>query len=600
MTILKTPRPNHFYNSLKGKSSSFIPLIISLIITIIITYLKINVQISIGPQWDAFDFLADAAYFAGQGFGYVDFIRPPLLSFLTSLFFRLGYVSEVTIFAVDGSLFVFGVIGLYLFLKLHFNNIMSFLGTLIFISFPVILLWVGAGYTDVASMSFSIWALYLTVLAVRKNPRFFCLSFPIATLAFLTRFPSAIIIFPMLLYILINREKIKNFRNILIGIFLSLLIMVPVFMFFWKALGNPLAPFLQMFSGTTGTASASRFSYNSDPFFYITNSLYSLINMDFLSSSSWGIKIAFFITEILILYSVLMGIVIYIHKLFKPLNIMSNLKNISKLKKSKITQILAIIVLFLIFIGTLGKISYLFSNLIFLVLCFIIYPLLRNEKLKDLDIDFLFLSLLISYLIFNSFYSIKVCRYFIPMTPAFTYFIVLGLSQFSTKLKFKIRNIRLTSILSILLTLALLFSIGSYLYQLENDPMAHGMNFKIQPTEDWFTFGITSKAFTGELYSENYNTKELKNVTSWLQNNDPNYKNQVIYSDYFWPQLNWYLKTDVRGFSNLDKKDIDAQLKDQNADYYIGMGSDGELKDYIKVSKFKTNFAPVVIYKRDY
>ncbi|MGB9978583.1 glycosyltransferase family 39 protein [Methanobacterium sp.] len=598
---MKIPLLNQFYNHSKERSLSFILLIALIIITVAVTYLKIKVQISIGPQWDAFDFLADAAYFAGQGFGYVDFIRPPLLSFLTSIFFRLGYTSEVSIFAVDGSLFVFGVIGLYLFLKLRFNSIMSFLGALIFISFPVVLLWVGAGYTDVASTSFSIWALYLTVLAVRKNPNFFCLSFPIATLAFLTRFPAAIIIFPMILYILINREKLKNFRTIFIGIFLSFLIMIPVFMFFWNTLGNPLAPFLQMFSGTVSTSSSAvRFAYNPDPFFYVTNSLYSLINMDFLNSSSWGIKITFFIAEILILYSVLMGLVIYIHKILKLLNIKLNLKKILEFKTSKILKISAIIVLFLIFIGTLGKISYLLSDIIFLILCFMFYPLLRHENLNYIDIDFLFLSLLVSYLIFDSFYPIKVCRYFIPMAPAFAYFIILGLSQFSTKLKFKIKNINITSVLSVLLALSLLFSTGSYLYQLENDPMAHGLNFKIQPTDKWFNMGITSKAFTGELYSENYNTKELKNVAEWLKINDPDYKNQLICSDYFWPQLNWYSKTNIKGLSIQDEKYIDTQLKNQSVDYYINMGSDGKLENYIEVAEFKTNFAPVVIYKKNY
>ncbi len=589
---------NHFYNNLKEKSSSIIPLITLIIITIIITYLKINVQISIGPQWDAFDFLADAANFAGQGFGYYDLMRPPLLSFLTSIFFRLGYTSEVTIFAVDGFLFVLGVIGLYLFLKLRFNSIESFLGSLIFISFPVVLLWVGAGYTDIASTSLSIWALYLTVLAVNKNPKFFYLSFPIATLSILTRLPAAIILFPMIFYILINREKLKNFRTIFIGIFVSFLIMIPVFIFFYETLGNPFALFLQNLRATTTTTtttSVARFAYDPNPFFYITNSLYSLINMNLLNNNYLGMNIAFFIAVIMILYSVLIGIFIYIHKILKPLTIKSTLKNILKLEKPKIIIILVIIILFLIFVGTLGKISYLFSEIIFLILCIMLYPFLRHENLKNLDIDFLFLSLLVSYLIFNSFYPIKVCRYLIPMTPAFAYFIILGLSQFSVKLKFKIKRVRITSILSIILTLALLFSIGSYVYQLENDPLSHGLNFNLKPVNQSFQFQIDSKAYNGKLYSENYNTLELKNISIWLKEYDPNYKNKIIYSDYFWPHLSWYLKTNIGGLGN--QKNINDELKKQDVTYYICM-SNVHLKDYFLLTKFKTNFTHIVIYKK--
>lgn len=89
------------------------------------------IQIDIGPVSDSVDFFTNAIIYAGQDSAYSDLIRPPFFSFITSLFVRMGYTSIITVFAVDGGFFVFGVIGFYLLLKTRFNNIESFLGSLI-------------------------------------------------------------------------------------------------------------------------------------------------------------------------------------------------------------------------------------------------------------------------------------------------------------------------------------------------------------------------------------------------------------------------------------------------------------------------------------
>jgi 4-amino-4-deoxy-L-arabinose transferase-like glycosyltransferase len=581
--------------SIFNKKSSILFSVLLIIITTIIIYYKILIQINIGPPWDTFDFLSNAMYFAGQGFGYTDLLRPPFLPFLTSLFFRAGFVSEVTIFAVDGGLYLLGVIGLYLFLKERFENLQSFIGALIFISFPVVILWIGSGYTDVASTSLSIWALYLTVLAVRKNPKFFYLSFTIAILAFLTRFSAAIIIFPMFLYLLINREQIKDFKHIVIGIILSVILLIPVFLFFYKTLGNPFLPFLEMFGGTISRNFAERFAFNSDPFYYFTNSIYSFINMDFLNSNSLWVVITFLLAEIFILYSVLMGIVIYLHKIIKSNKInLKNFKNLLKLKKSKI-NLLASILLLIIFIVTLNKINYLLSDVIFFLLSWIVYNSLKNEDLKFLDLDFLFLSWLTSYLIFNSVFQIKVCRYFIPMAPALAYFMILGWNEFSTKIKFRIKKYHFYSILNVLLVLILLTFTFSFIYQVDHDPISHGENFKVYPDK----FLIKGKPYSGELYFETYKIQELLKVVIWLKDYDPEYKKKIIYSDYFWPHLSWYLKTSVKGIPDKKNKDVNSELVKEGADYYISINNKMNLKDYKEVSEFKTSFGVIIVYARD-
>ncbi len=188
-------------NFLKRHINSIIFLLLLTSIVSLITYYRILVQMEIGPISDSVVFLANALVFAGQGIGYSNLLFPPFFSFILSLFFRLGYVSASTIFAVDGVLFVFGVIGLFLLLKIRFNDLESFLGGLLYATFPIVLIILGLGLSDLASVSFSIWAIYFTVLAVKKDSRFFFLVFPFAMFAFLTRYNLGLLIFPILLFI---------------------------------------------------------------------------------------------------------------------------------------------------------------------------------------------------------------------------------------------------------------------------------------------------------------------------------------------------------------------------------------------------------------
>ena len=98
------------------------PLFILTIITVGITIYLLKVQMRIGvPYWDVFNYLNNATYFAGMGISDV-LSFPPLIPFLTSLFFRLGYLSFNTIFILDGIIFIIGVIGLYLLLKQRFEQ----------------------------------------------------------------------------------------------------------------------------------------------------------------------------------------------------------------------------------------------------------------------------------------------------------------------------------------------------------------------------------------------------------------------------------------------------------------------------------------------
>ena len=359
-------------------------------------------------------FFQTALLLAGKGTGYSDLTRPLVLPFLTSIFFRLGYVSEVTIFAIDGFFLVFGAVGLYLLFKLRFNDLVSFLGGLLFSTFPIVILFSGIGLSDIPSVSFSIWAFYFMILAVKKNSKFFYLSFPFAMIAFLTRYTAGLILFPMLFYILVDRQVIKNLKDIFIGILMSCLVFVPVIAFFYTKFGNPLVSFQSFFSGTENPGAAGNYYYQPDLFYYLHH-LIAYIGL----------------AGLVIIPFIVLGILIY--GFFGLDKIKNGFKQaLCKFDVGKRTirlNILIVLILALLFFLTFAKVHYMASEVIFFVLCITSYKLLERLEIRHMDMNFLFLAWFMAFFIFHSIFVIKDDRYFVTMAPATAYFLVLGLNE---------------------------------------------------------------------------------------------------------------------------------------------------------------------------
>ena len=164
------------------------------------------------------------------------------------------------------------------------------------------------------------------------------------------------------------------------------------------------------------------------------------------------------------------------------------------------------------------------------------------------------------------------------------YFLILGLSEVSERLKFKIKNRNITfPLIAVVLTLILLLSTVSYLpivQQANNDTKILNQNIVL--------------------------------ATEWLTNYDHDYKNKTIYSD-LWPNFSWYLKTyvkmvpvfkdnqsysgGVRRIKLLIQDDIKAfnnYLKGNNADYYFSIRKDLNLTSYKQIKQFGN----VIVYER--
>ena len=561
----KTNRTENFLN--KNVNSITYLILLTLIVSII-TYWRILIQIDMGPGSDSFDFLSNALVFAGQGTGYSDLLRPPFFSFIISLIFRLGYISSSVIFYVDGGLFVFGVIGLFMLLKTRFNDLESFLGGLLYATFPIVLTNLGVGFSDLASVSFTIWTFYFLVLAVKRNSKFFILAFPFAMLAFLTRYNSALIIFPIFLYILINKDKVK-FKNILIGITASFFIIIPLLIFYFEKFGNIIYPFMFFESTSTNiSVSAETLDYNSNIFFFLQKFPYFV-----------GIQ-----GNIILLIVILLILLYLLLKLIRKIQYKKNLFNGFDLKNTRTKiEFIIFVILGIIFLGSFGKIYYMINELLFFAIAYLFYDLIKNIQLKHLNLNIMFFAWFMAFFIFHSIFVIKDNRYFVLMAPPVAYFMILGLSELTNRIKINVKSKNITfPLIVILLTSIILLSTASYL------PL-------IQQTNN-------------NLSSANEN---IELASQWLTSYDTNYKNKIIYAD-TWPNFSWFLKTNVNptpifkdnqsfyegiknyNFNQEDSNAFNNYLTANNAYYYFSVHQGLNLTSYRVIKQFGN----VSIYKR--
>lgn len=551
------------------KYSSYIVLVTLILVVSLITYFRVSNQIGIGPASDTCDFLSNALVFAGQSGVYSDLIRPPFFSFLLSLIFRLGYISSIPIFVLDGLFYFFGVIGLYLLLKLRFNAIESFLGALLFATFPEILYVMGFGLSDIASTSLTILTIYFTILAIKKNSKFFYLSFPLAMLAFLTRYNSALIIFPIFLYIFINKDRINSIKNILTGIFVSFIPLIPVFIFFNKTFGNMFYPFMNFFGTSSSAIPIETVYYDPNLFFFI---------------EKFPILIGF-IGDLSIL------IIIVTFFIYGILKLKNNSENKSKLlsgtnilNKINKLKLALFVVLILTFLGSFGQIHYMFSEILFFILSYLFYDMTKLFKMKYIRINLLFFAWFMAFFIFNSVYVIKVERYFILMAPPTVYFLILCMSEISNRLPYKIKKCNITlPLITLLLTSLIILSTASTLLVIEHS----SQQYKIM-------------------------NERMTSASEWFKNYDPDYKNKVIYSD-MWPYFGWYLKTNVlpmpefkdnkkfyggitsHNITIQDNMDYNLELESNNVDYYFCSRPYLNLTSYSPIQRYGN----LIIYKRN-
>lgn len=544
------------------------PLFILMMITLVITAYLLYKQIYIGvPYYDVFVYLNNALIFTGIPVGNLSVIYlSPLMPFLTSLIFRAGYISANAIFILDSIIFVWGIIGLYLLFKERFNEVQSLTGCLIFISFPLIFTWAVSGGIDIPGVSISIWAIYLLVLGVKKDSKYLYLVFPFLMIAFLARYTSVILIFPIFLYLLINDDFVRNLKKITIGVLTSLAIFIPFIMYFYTKLGN-LNPLINLVTSTIMGAggAVNDLGYNPDKLYFLFN-LLNYISIGPLQGVYSQVQnpsrgYPTILTYILIII-VLFGLGIYLYRIIRE-----KMKNISPPKKRNILNLVILVFLICLGVWSFFSASYLIGELIFLAAFYATYRILKGSG-ENLEMDFLFLSWFVAFFIFHSIIPLKVDRYFITMSPALAYFLLLGLSTVLEKYKIQITFKRI-KIEYIYLIIGLILLISTTAVHMGHTPR-HGYGYQIQSASDW------------------------------LMEYDPQYQSKVIYSDYD-PAVSWTLKKEVK-FAvpriYVGPDSFARFLLDNKADYYIDTLTDPkwEIPGYHIIKKI----GGISIYQRDF
>ena len=553
-----------------------------MIYSIIISCLLIRFNETIGIYCsDVYIYLYNSLVFARMASNTNFLYLSPFICFLTSILFRLGHISELSIYIVTGIFSIFASLGIYLLLRGYFSSLLSLTGGVLFTSFSLNLLWCANGTLDIPAVGLSIWAILFLILAVDENPRYYLLAFPLLVLGIFTRYTCLFLVPLFLLFYLSKhdffyfldslffdrKESFLNVKSFLksgefkygvVGLVLAL-ILVLIFNFLILHFGGHfsfLKQGLNIASGSKGAVVDN--AYTTDALFYLHDFLNFLFAQKvFIDEKFIPHLIGASFVSYLVLFLLIFGIGIIVYKLFNGFN--GNSLDLSEGIPYKTKHFKNLLILLLIISSIIAILGYKINSLItitFLLVDFVvIFSLLKNNGVdrKAYSAPIFMAGWFLVYFIFFTFLNIKVDRYIITVFPAFIYFVVLALDEILELLNeksFRICNFNLSYLIPIILIIICLFSA--------------------------FTFTST---FEQDLDFNNY-----KVVADYLIDYDGDYASKDIASFKQRP-FNWWLK-DYTIPLTVNQTDY---LESSNITYYI-CDEDLSLENYTKIYNYKDIF----------
>lgn len=497
----------------------------------------------------------------------MDLVCTPVISFLTSLIFRLGLVDKSAIIIVTSIFGFFGFVGLYFLLKTRFNSMLSLLGVIIYGSTSVVIFNLSKGLIDIPALTVSIWVIYFVILAINKNPKYFLIVFPLWVIGFFTKYVAGFTLPVICLYYLMNKDfigllydlfydrnifkqKLKNyfisseFKYICFSIVLSIILAIIICKTLILDFGGSLSFFEQSISTFNGNSAPITRIYNPDKSFYLdyfTDFLY--LNQGYL-----GLTLAN-------IFYIIFGIGLI-------LNFLNYIKNFNFIQSQKISYKIKnlrafLVILFLVFsilsfYGFYVLLNNMFSNIFILCAIFTLYLILSGYPIDkyNLRMNLLFLTFFMVNFIFVSIYPQKTFRYALPLLPPFIYAIIWALDSIFNFLtngfdneKTFIKNIhvdksysRLSNAIAIVLIVVLLFSTFSFMLPMEfnrsNDvyqevlycgyatDLEDSCDFIIESDADYH-----SKTFASFIHSERIIRFNMNVNVTMLDENDPQLSN---------------------------------------------------------------------------
>ena len=543
--------------------NDFLYLFILTVFSILITYTLINFNQTLGIYCsDVFIYLSNALVFAGYESSILYLYLSPVICILTAILFKLGFLSEVSLYLVTGIFCIFANIGIYALLKNKFSSLLSLCGAFLFGSFSLTLLWWANGTLDVPAVALSIWTIIFIILAVDKDSKYYMMAFPFFVLAVFTRYTALFLLPLILLYylskhdfftnldlLIINRHefsiKLKSylrsdeFRNILKS-FAIAFVLVMLFSATILAYGSNLSFLTQsstFASGSKGEVIDN--AYTTDTFFYLhdfPNFLYSdYVSFDnvipILNGSN---PMSLFLIGLFAI-----GIILFGYKLI----------NAKRKEESKYKHLVGILFVVLLVISILSfKINSLITITIMLIDLVILFSYFRKIGI-DREIystNIFMLAWFLVYFIFFTFLNIKVNRYIITVFPAFIYFVIYALNEIldlSKKFEFFVfKKQNILKLIPLILIVFCIFSaftftstvhynedfnknkvIADYLTEYDADYMSKDVAVFKQRPYNWFL-----RMYTIPITDDQLDSLESSNITYYISDGNFNLSNYTM------------------------------------------------------------------------
>ena len=561
--LVKIMMFKNILDDLNISKNDFFYLLILTVFSILITYTLINFNQALGIYCsDVFIYLSNSLVFAGYESSILYLYLSPVICILTAILFKLGFLSEASLYLVTGIFCILANIGIYVLLKNKFSSLLSLCGAFLFGSFSLTLLWWANGTLDVPAVALSIWTVIFILLAVDNDSKYYMIAIPLFVLAVFTRYTALFLLPLILLYylskhdfftnldlLIVDRQefsrklksyiKSEGFRNILKSFAIAFMLVV-LFSATILAYGSNLSFLTQsstFASGSKGEVIDN--AYTTDTFFYLhdfPNFLYS----DYVSFDN--------------VIPVLNGsnpMSFFLIGLFAAGILLSGYKLIDAERKgeSKYKYLVWILFVVLLVISILSfKINSLITITLILIDLVILFSYFRKIGI-DREIystDIFMLAWLLVYFIFFTFLNIKVNRYIITVFPAFIYFVIYALNEIldlSGKFEFfEFKKQNLLKIIPILLIVFCIFSaftftstvhynedfnknkvIADYLTEYDSDYMSKDVAVFKQRPYNWFL-----RMYTIPVTDDQLDYLESSNITYYISDGNFNLSNYTM------------------------------------------------------------------------
>lgn len=561
--LVKIMMFKNILDDLNISKNDFFYLLILTVFSILITYTLINFNQALGIYCsDVFIYLSNSLVFAGYESSILYLYLSPVICILTAILFKLGFLSEASLYLVTGIFCILANIGIYVLLKNKFSSLLSLCGAFLFGSFSLTLLWWANGTLDVPAVALSIWTVIFILLAVDNDSKYYMITIPLFVLAVFTRYTALFLLPLILLYylskhdfftnldlLIVDRQefsrklksyiKSEEFRNILKSFAIAFMLVV-LFSATILAYGSNLSFLTQsstFASGSKGEVIDN--AYTTDTFFYLhdfPNFLYSdYVSFDNVIPVLNGSNpMSFFLIGLFAA-----GILLSGYKLI----------NAERKGESKYKYLVWILFVVLLVISILSfKINSLITITLILIDLVILFSYFRKIGI-DREIystDIFMLAWLLVYFIFFTFLNIKVNRYIITVFPAFIYFVIYALNEIldlSGKFEFfEFKKQNLLKIIPILLIVFCIFSaftftstvhynedfnknkvIADYLTEYDSDYMSKDVAVFKQRPYNWFL-----RMYTIPITDDRLDYLESSNITYYISDGNFNLSNYTM------------------------------------------------------------------------